>query len=234
MKQDYPSLQDMAANLALDTNALEVVKWSIYDYNLYPVAGLISLPFFQSGIGAGLSVSPGNANNPKALTDTNMTGNGTLPAPQAFYVAGIEVEVDPGSSATANTFALQIPAAFAAAGAAAVQSGETDVNRIRQSGALTFSIGTKPYYTEGPLLRFPHRNDLRLSSSVTTTSATVGEVTKNRYNCLGECVKINPGVGIMTQQNFSVTLSWPAVVALPTNNARIGVILDGYLFRGVQ
>jgi hypothetical protein len=37
----------------------------------------------------------------------------------------------------------------------------------------------------------------------------------------------------MTSQNFSVNLLWPVVVAT-TNNAAVRVILDGWLFRGVQ
>ena len=234
MNQSFPTLQDMASNLALDSNAIEVIRQPLYDYNIYPAAGILQLPFFQTAIGNGLSAAPGNATNPKTLADTNMVANGTLPAPQAYWVHGIEVMVDPGSSAVANTFALQPPTAFAAASANTVQAGETDCIRIRNSGVLTFAISTKVYYQEGPLKRFPSRAHPRLSAAVTTTSTSVGELVKARYSCIGDPVVIDPGIGIMTSQNFGVTLNWPVLVALPTNNARIGVMLNGWLFRAVQ
>lgn len=234
MNQSFPSLDQMAKALAIDVNAIEIVKQPLYDYNLYPLAGLINLPFFQTQQGAGLSTSPGNANQVKQLSDTNMINGGSLPAPQAFWINGIEVDVQPGSSAAANTYANQVPAGFAAAAAATVQSGEHDVNLVYTTGFLTLQISQKNYYQEGPLYRFPTRHDIHLDSALATTSGTAGEVTKAKLNLEGDMVSINPGVGIMTSQNFGVTLSWPVVVALPTNNARVGVILDGWLFRAVQ
>lgn len=234
MNQSFPTLQQMAEALTIDTNAIEIIKQPLYDYNLYPLAGVINLPFFQTQQGAGLSSSPGNANQVKALTDTNMTQPGQLPAPQAFWVSGIELDVQPGSSAAANTYANQVPAAFAVAAGITVQSGEHDQNLIYSTGSLTLQISNKNYYQEGPLYRFPTRHDLHLDTAVATTSATVGEVTKAKLNLEGDMVHINPGVGIMTSQNFLVNLNWPVIVALPTNNARVGVILNGWLFRAVQ
>ena len=72
--------------------------------------GLTTLP-----LGQGLSASPGNANAVKALADTNMQMAGALPAPQGFWIQSIEVDVQPGSSTTANTYAIQTVASSAAA-----------------------------------------------------------------------------------------------------------------------
>lgn len=234
LQQSYPTLQDMAANLTIQTNALEIIRQSLYDYILYPLAGSLNLSFFATPQGAGLSSSPGNANIVKSLADTNMILPSQLPAPQAFWVDGIEVDVQPGSSAAANTYALQIPSAFATAAAATVQPGDTDVNRIYNSGLLSLQISQKIYYQEGPLYRFPTRHDLHYEAQVATTSGTAGQVAKGKLNLEGDRVKIQPGLGIMTSQNFGVNLTWPVLVALPTNNARIGVIMTGWLFRAVQ
>ena len=84
-------------------------------------------------------------------------------------------------------------------------------------------------------MRFPTRNEMVLDTGVASTSATIGEIIKEKLNCTGELVKISPGVGIMTAQNFSVLLNWPVLVPTVSGfNARIGVILGGWLFRGVQ
>ena len=183
----------------------------------------------------GASASPGFAGNTKVLADTNMTQNGMLPAPQAYFMEGIEVIVDPGSSAAANTFLTQVPAAFAVAQAAAVQAGEHDVNAIYSTGALQFQIGQKPYYTEAPLYQFPPSSMLALDAAVATTSATVGEVVKAKLRVMGALCKLDPGFGIMTGQNFQVALIWPALVPTPSGfNARVGVELNGWLFRAAQ
>lgn len=234
MNQSFPSLADFAKALVIKSDAIEIIKQPLYDYQIYPLAGIALLTYFQNPIGTGLSASPGNALAVKQSTDTNMQQQGQLPAPQAFWIEGIEVDVQPGSSAAANTFALQVPSAFAVASAATVQAGTTDVNAIYSTGCLTLNISNKNYYQEGPLYRFPTRSDLRLDSAIATTSGTVGEVAKEKINLNGERVKLAPGVGIMTSQAFNVTLTWPVIVALPTNNARVGVILNGWLFRAVQ
>lgn len=145
MPQTFPSLNEMARALAVDTSAIEIVKQPLYDYNLYPTAGLIQMPFFAFGQGAGLSAQPGNAGVGKALADTNMVQGGMLPAPQAFWVDSVEVDIQPGSSAAANTFALQVPAAFAIAAIATLQAGAHDTNALRVSSVLSFSVSAKVY-----------------------------------------------------------------------------------------
>ncbi|MDW8259015.1 MAG: hypothetical protein RML32_06195 [Gammaproteobacteria bacterium] len=221
----------MAARLG----AIEVIRQTLYDTVIYPAAGIAQLRFFQNPIGQGLSAQPGAATAPKSLADTNMTLAGQLPAPQGFWVQSIEVDVQPGSSSTANTFALQHPGAFAATAAATVQAGDHDVNAIYTTGALVFTIGQKPYLQEAPLLVFPPKCRFELDAAIGSNSSTTGEVLKTKLKAGGRPYLLDPGIAIMTSQNFDVTLFWPAVVATPSGfNAQIRVRLDGYLFRAVQ
>lgn len=235
--QNYPTVQQFAQYAAQQWNLTEIIYQPLYHYLPYPTAGLVSLKFFGTAIGQGVnSASPGNAGNALALSDTNMQGGGQLPAPQAFFCRGIQVVVDPGSSAaTTTTFALQIPTVFAAANAAAVQSGEHDVNAILSTGALTWTISSKPYFQMAPLAAMPPSFSLALDAAIATTSATAGEVSKAKLRSVGRLLTLEPGIGIGTSQNFDVTLSWPVAVATPsTFNARVGVILDGWQFRAAQ
>jgi len=231
----FPTIDEMANHLAVDLGSIEVVKWEIYDFLLYPTAGQLTMPFFLNGLGQGLSASPGNAGAPKAFSDTNLTGAGVLPSPQAFWTEEIEIQVEAGSSAAANTFAPQVPAAFAAAAATTVQAGEHDVNAILTTGSLQFNVSQKPYYQAAPLHRAPPSIRIQMDCAVASTSATVGEIVKGRAYATGRPLRLDPGVGVMTAQNFGVVLTWPFLIATAsTFNARIGCVLSGWLFRGVQ
>lgn len=237
MDQNFPDLATMAKNLALKLDAVEIIRQPLYDYQLYPTAGQLFQMFFQTPIGAPApsSASPGNVAGAKSTSDTNMQLGGQLAAPQAFWVEGIEVDVQPGSVSTANTFTLQAPSVHVAAAAATVQAGENDVNNIYSTGVLTFNVGGKNYYQEGPLYRFPTRQSLVLDASMASNSATAAEDVKAKLNCDGEMLTLDPGIGIMTSINFGVTINWPSVIATPSGfNARIGVVLNGWLFRAVQ
>jgi len=238
MQANYPNLEDFKRAIVADVGAVEVIKQSLYDTLIYPLAGVNTLRFFQTplgqGAGANGSAQPGNAGAAKHLADTNMDVAGQLPAPQAFWIQSIEVDVQPGSSAAANTFALQVPSAFAVATAAANNPGLTDVNAIYSTGALVLTIGQKQYLQEAPLLYFPPKCRFELDLALNTTSGTVGEVVKGKLKAGGRPYALDPGLGIMTSMNFDVTLSWPILVPLPTNNAQVRVILDGWLFRAVQ
>lgn len=231
----YPTLDDFTQAMVVQEGAIEVIRQPIYDYQLYPTAGLTLIQFFQTQVGQGLSVSPGNANNAKTLNDTNMLLGGQLPAPQAYYAESIEINFDPGSVSTANTYTIQDPSAAVAAAAAAVQAGAHDVNAVYSTGALTFTIGMKPYYQEGPLYRFPSRQILRLDGATASNSATAVESIREKMSIDGDILKFDPGLAIMTSLNFGVTLTWPALVPTPSGfNGRLGVILDGWLYRAVQ
>ena len=234
--EDNPSLQQFVRNLVADPRSVEIIKQPLYDYLVYPTLGSASpFSFFSVPQGQGISSSSGNAANTKGIADTNMQLAGALGQPQAYWVESIEFDVQPGSVATANTYVIQVPSAFAAANAATVQAGENDVNAILSGGVLQFSVSNKDYYTEGPLLRFPTQRGFALDAAVATTSATAGEVVKAKLRSVGAMCEIDPGVSIAAQQPFGVRVSFPTAIATPSGfNARIGVILNGWLIRPVQ
>lgn len=239
MPMDFPDVNSFRQYMATKLGDVEVIKQTLYDTIIYPTAGQANMLFFQNPIGQGLSASPGNANNAKALSDTNMNNAGSLPAPQGFFVQSIEIDVRPGSVATANTFTPQTIASSAAAPAAAtgiVQLGAlNDLDAIYGSGALQFTIGPKPYLQEAPLLRFPPKCRPEVDAAVGGNSATTANFGAARYKAGGRPYQLNPGLAIMTSQNFAVALQWPVIVATPSGfNASVRVILDGWLFRAVQ
>ncbi|MHB8674553.1 MAG: hypothetical protein ACYDAK_12875 [Candidatus Limnocylindrales bacterium] len=232
---DYPSVEAFAANAVGLRGKIELIWQPIYDWNIYPTAGILNLPFFATAQGQGQSAQPIAAAAVKSPADTNLTQAGTLPAPQSFWCSGIEVQIDAGSTATANLFANAVPTFFAAANAAAASAPLNDWVVIARSGTLVFNIMQKTYYQDGPLYRFPQRAAARIDSSIATSSATAGELGVAMPFSTGLPVEFVPGWGIKTTTNFGVTLSWPAVRATASGfNARIGVFLNGWLFRAAQ
>ena len=239
MAQDFPDVDSFRQFMVTKLGDVEVIKTSLYDTLLYPTAGNAAMNFFQNPIGQGLSASPGNANQPKALSDTNMTNAGSLPAPQGFFVQSVEVDFEAGSVNTANTFTPQTVASSAAAPAAAtgiVQIGAiNDAAAVLGSGSLQFNIGPKPYLQEAPLYRFPPKCRFEVDAAFAGNSATTANFGAGKLKSGGRPYQLNPGLAIMTSQNFVVQLLWPVVVATPSGfNGRVRVILDGWLFRGVQ
>lgn len=236
LPQQYPTLDQFAANMVTQIGKVELIRQPLYDFQLYPTAGSAApFNFFSVPQGQGISSSTGNVANPKGLSDTNMQLAGTLPAPQAYWLEGIEVDFQPGSSAAANTFVSQIPTQFAAANAATVQSGENDASNVYGGGVVQLNISNKPYYQEGPLYRFPSRTALALDAAIGTTSATAGALTKAKIRNVGEPNRLDPGLALLTSQFFGVTITFPTAIATPSGfNGRIGVILTGWLFRPVQ
>lgn len=235
----FPNMEQFRAHMVNQLGAVEVVRQSLYDFQLYPTAGQAQLTFFALPQGQGLSASPGNANAVKQLSDTNMQGAGQLPAPQGFWIQSIEVDFQAGSVNTANTFTPQTAASSAAAPAAGtgiVQVGAVnDVNAVIGSGALVLTIGQKPYLQEAPLFRFPTKARREIDAAFAGNSATTANFGAATMRASGRPYVLEPGLSLMTSQNFSVTLNWPVVVATPSGfNGRIGVILDGWLFRAVQ
>lgn len=227
-----PTMADFAKFSVNRANAQEVIRQSLYDTLLYPTAGQTQLQFFALPLGQGLSAAPGNANNPKTRADTNMELAGQLPNPKALLVESIEVDFQPGSVATAYTFALQSPIVFAVAAAATVTAGMQDVNAFYNTGFLVLFIGSKEYLVEGPMGRFPPKCHREIDTSVVSNSATVGEVIVGIEKAVGRPYYLEPPVLLAPTQNFNVTLNWPVAVATPSGfNGAVKVILDGYLGR---
>ncbi len=192
----------------------EGIRQSLYDFTTYDSAGHTQLTFFQQPIGQG----------GKTKADTNMESAGQLPQPKNFFITSIEVHFYPGS--TIDTFA---------AAAAAAPSQADDVYKLMPTGYLDMFIGSKSYLTEAPIGRFPATTGLKLNSALASNSATVGMIKSEYANFGGKPYILDPGVLLVPNQNFNITLNWPAAVALPSGvDARIGVILNGYLYRNSQ
>lgn len=239
MRQNFPSREEFKAYMVTKLGEIEVLRQSLYDTLLYPTAGQAQLLFFQNPIGQGLSASPGNAGNAKQLSDTNMTQPGTLPAPQGFWVQSIEVVFKPGSSAAANTYALRTPGNLVATDVATAQAGAHDVNAFYMAGSLRFTVLTKPYLEEAPLLRFPPKARPEYTAALAGGAGAAATLERVHVNEVlvagGRPYNLEPGIPLMTSGNFNVTLLWPVAVVTPSGfNGSAQVILDGWLFRGVQ
>lgn len=198
----------------------EAVRQSLYDYQVYAAAGQAQLGFFVTPAGSG----------GKTQTDTNMTLAGQLPKNQEFLVQSIEVFFSPSTP----TVAAQMPAAF---GAQAIAQIINDSFIVGRSGNLTLIIGSKPYLQEAPLGRFPQKAHFHIDAGladVTTAGAALQSRVAFGY-WTGRPYLLSPAELLLPEnQNFSVTLNWPEGVQAITNPARIGVILDGILYRRSQ
>lgn len=197
----------------------EAVKQSLYDYQAYAAAGQSVLSFFT------LPVS-----GTKTLSDTNMTLAGQLPKNQEFLITSIEVFFSP----TTPTVAAQMPAAF---GAQAIAQIVNDAYIVGRAGNLNLTIGSKPYLQEAPLGRFPQKAYFDVSAAladVTTAGANLQSRIAYGHWC-GRPYLLDPAPLLLPEnQNFSVSLNWPEGVQAITNPGRIGVILDGILYRRSQ
>lgn len=231
---EFPTLQQFRDYFTAQ-KGMEIIYQPLYDTALYPTAGQTVLPFFATPRAQGLSAQPGNANAVKDINDTNMVLAGQLQRGQAFFIDNVGIDFQPGAVSTANTFTIQIPSAFAAANAAAVQAGAHDVNAFYTAGGLSLVIGTKPYLNDAPLLKFPPPFRFELDVALSSTSATAGENVKEKLKAGGMLYRINPGLSITDGQAFSVNLTWPVAVATPSGfNGSAKVMLGGWLARPVQ
>jgi len=231
---NYPTIDDFQANEVGIIGKTEILWQPLYDYAVYPTAGIGVLPFFQVPQGQGFTSQQVAAATAKTFADTNMTQAGQLPSPQAFWVDGIEVSIEPGSIATANLWADVLPSAFVAVAAATNFPGVNDFLIVAKSGLLQFSIMQKNYYQDGPLTRFPQSVAARYDGALASNSATTGGLATYLPRLAGTPCRFEPGFGIGTMENFNCQLTWPALVATAANNARIGVHLNGWLFRAAQ
>lgn len=198
----------------------EAIRQSLYDYTAYAAAGQATLAFFQQPVGQ----------SGKTQSDTNMTLAGQLPKNQEFLIQSIEVFFSP----TTPTVAAQMPAAFGAQAAAAIINDSYIVGR---AGNLSLVIGSKPYLQEAPLGRFPQKAaftvDGALSDATTAGAALQGRNAFGQWR--GRPYLLDPAPLLLPEnQNFSVSLNWPEGVQAISNPGRIGVILDGILYRRSQ
>lgn len=190
----------------------EGIRQSLYDFQTYLAAGQLSMIFFQ--------VPKGQSG--KTLDDTNMVLAGQLPAGWKFIAESLEFYFFPGVS----------PGAVLAN---AAPQFTNDVYAVGKSGAVSMTVGSKPYLNEAPLMRFPPKTGLSVQSTLgvaTTVAATtpVAEVDYARFS--GRPYQLNPVLPLVANLSFSVEVDWKALAALPSGVAgRIGAVLDGILFR---
>lgn len=198
----------------------EAIKQSLYDYQAYAAAGQSQLTFFALPVGQ----------SSKTQSDTNMTLAGQLPKNQEFLIQSIEVFFSP----TTPTVAAQMPAAFGAQVLAAIINDSYIVGR---AGNLNLTIGSKPYLQEAPLGRFPQKAAFSVDGALADVS-TAGASFQSRMafgQWRGRPYLLDPAPLLLPEnQNFSVSLNWPEGVQAITNPGRIGVILDGILYRRSQ
>lgn len=195
----------------------EGVRQSLYDFQTYAQAGQTSLTFFQIPQGQG----------GKTIHDTNMEVAGSLPAPKHFLVQSIEIYLFPNDA--------PVTISNAAANVSVVSNFTNDIFAVAESGALDFFVGSKSYLQEAPLGRFPPKTKLRTEFAAalqvdTASAENAAQITMDYASFDGRPYFINPWVLLTPTQNFNLKLTWPTAVALSAD-ARIGLVLDGILYR---
>jgi hypothetical protein len=197
----------------------EAVRQSLYDFTAYAAAGHTTLNFFATPNGQG----------GKTLSDTNMTLAGQLPAAQEFLVNSIEVLFFP----TVPVVAADNPAAY---GAGALANIVNDAYEVARTGNLVFTIGSKPYLTEAPLGRFPAKTHFQVDAALSQAGEVADKQGRIAYAyAAGRPYLLSPAdLRLTSSQNFSISLNWPEGVTAIVNPGRIGVILDGILYRRSQ
>lgn len=229
-------MNDFSRNVVTSPNQSEDIRQRLYDWNLYPAAGLTQINFFAQQQGQGITTALGAAvGSGKTFADTNQEVASSLPSGKNFLIETIEVLFVPGSVATANTFTPAAPLTFAAVNAAAVGLQVSDVNTFYNSGYLELNVLAKNFVREAPLIAFPPRVVMELQAAVATNSATTAISAFTQMHASGRAYYVDPQITLLAAVNFEVVLKWPGAVAMPSGyNGRVGVIMDGILKRAVQ
>lgn len=238
-----PGVQD-AMNYSVNRlGEAEGIRQSLYDFNLYPLLGSLQLNFFQQPQGAGVTTAAGAAvGGTKTIFDTNMEAAGSLPNPKSFLVESIEIVLHPGASAAANTFTQQPPydsIVVAPTDLLPLSAGAvSDVHNVLSTGHLQFFIGSKSYLDEAPLHRFPPKSYFGIDGSISTAAvaaAATQTVAVTAGRAMGRPYYLDPPIFLTPTQNFNLRVDWAALVPTISGfNGRIGVILDGFLYRASQ
>lgn len=200
----------------------EAIRQSLYDFTTYAAAGQTQLTFFALPVGQG----------GKTLSDTNMTLAGQLPANQEFLVNSIEIFF------RTNTPAPSASTLDAVVAAPVLATQINDSYLVSRTGNLTLVIGSKPYLQEAPLGRFPPKTHFEVDVALALATTVAADSIESRIavsRWVGRPYLLSPAdLRLVSTQNFSITLNWPEGVQAIANSARIGVILDGILYRRSQ
>jgi hypothetical protein len=219
MRGNIPDLAELQSYAVNRKGMYEGIRQTLYDFQTYAAAGQTSLSFFQVPLGQG----------GKTIADTNIEVAGSLPQPKHFLVESIEVYFFPGvNPVTVNTTIAE-------------SEFSNDVYTFTKSGSLNFFIGSKTYLEEAPIGRFPPKVKVEADFAVAlefkqAAAANAEEiVTMDLAYACGRPYFINPATLLIPTQNFKGSLNWPAAVALPSGqDARVGVVFDGVLYRQSQ
>lgn len=220
MATKLPTIAELKQYAVNQPGVYEITRQTLYDFASYAAAGQTSLNFFQ--------LPQGQAGKTKA--DTNMETAGSLPSPKHFIVSSIEIMFFPGVE----------PGQYSSAGLVATEFAN-DVYALMKGGFLDFFIGSKSYLTEAPLGKFPPKTGLEIAAAYavdrkqTTAANATDQLSMDYARLCGRPYYIEPEITIVPTQNFNVTLNWPVAIPLPSGQpARIGVVLDGLLYRLAQ
>lgn len=237
-----PTVADFIGGRVTNPEQSEITRGSLYDYLLYPTAGVQQLAFFSQPINAAGSITTANgavAGAPKSKWDTNLQVANTLPSGKMFNIVSIEFVAVAGSVSTANTFTPALiwnadAAALITAGLALGQA-INDVDRIYQSGILELQVLDKIYTQETPLLRFPPQVAMAVDAAVATNAAGTGAIKATLGRAVGRPYIFDIPFTLFPAGNFSVNVSFPGLVPTPSGfNARVGVVMEGYFLRATQ
>jgi hypothetical protein len=218
--RNIPSFQEAKAFIVNRPGAEEVIRQSLYDFQTYATAGFTSQRFFQ--------VPQGQSS--KTEQDTNLSLAGQLPQPQYHLSESIEIHFLPGVSPVTVVTGTDV--------AAAVTNFSNDVYSVLKAGSLTLRIGSKDFLEEAPLYRFPPKTKfevefgaaLQIAQAMAADANT--QIVGDYASACGRPYFLDPPLLIPPTQNFDVELRFASAVATPSGeDARIGVILDGLLYR---
>lgn len=231
-----PTAEDFARGRVTNPEQSEITRGRLYDWLLYPAAGSQQLNFFALPKGQGITTALGaTVGAAKTAHDTNLQVANTLPSGKAFFVESIEAYFVPGRSAGANTFLPYTPNFVDAAAAAATEAAAFDYQTWSNSGLLQLSALDKIYTEETPLNCFPPQVGISYSAAVAGTFAAGTLAGAQIVQGAGRLYTLGIPFTLMPAQNFSVQVTWPAVVAMPsTFNGRMGIILNGWFMRATQ
>ena len=234
MMNGFPTAADFNARRVTNPGQSEIVRQRLYDYQIYPAAGITQLTFFQNPIGQGVTSAVGaTVGTAKTAWDTSAELPGTLPSGKSYLIESIEVVFFPGSTATGY-----IPAAEGYVGVSATLAQLADINDVNtfyQSGLLELNILSKNYVRETPVIAFPPKANIDLSASTSVVTGGNNVQGANLLKAGGRPFFVEPSIALQPAVNFEVVIKYPAAVALGSGfNGRVGVILDGYLMRASQ
>lgn len=230
----FPTAADFNARRVTNPGQSEVIRARLYDYQIYPQAGVTQLTFFQTPIGQGTTSAVGaTVGTAKTFFDTNQELGGQLPSGKSFLIESIEIVFFPGATATGF-----IPAAEGYVGASATLAQVQDINDVNtfyQAGLGELNVLSKNYVRETPAIAFPPKSNFDLSASTSVVTGGNNVQGANYLKAGGRPYFLEPSIALQPAVNFEFVLRYPAAVALPSGfNGRVGVIFDGYLMRASQ